>query len=134
MIEYRNGTGGLEASQLEGFFEGWPNPPSPATHLRLLEGSSHVVLALDEDRVVGFVTALSDGVQNAYLPLLEVLASHRGRGLGRELVRRVLAEIGPLYSISLHCDPELEAFYGPLGLQPLGGMAIRNYEAQSGLA
>ena len=132
MIEYRSGTEGVEAAQLAGFFEGWPNPPSKETHLRLLRGSSHAVLAVEGARVVGFVTAVSDGVLNAYLPLLEVLPTHRGRGIGGELVRRVLEEIGPLYSISLHCDADLEPFYAPLGFRPLGGMAVRNYDAQSG--
>ena len=35
---------GITAAQLPGFFQGWPNPPSPETHLRLLQQSDYVVL------------------------------------------------------------------------------------------
>ena len=133
MIRYRTTPDGLREEQLSGFFVGWPNPPAPATHLRVLEGSDHVALALNEDeRVIGFATAITDGVLTAYVPLLEVLPDYRGEGVGRELVRRLLGQIGRLYSISLHCDPELEGFYESLGLRRLGGMAVRNFDAQAG--
>lgn len=131
MIQYRTDLTSITPSQLSGFFEGWPRPPSPEKHLEVLRGSTHCVLAYDaqSDVVVGFVTALSDGVQNAYIPLLEVLPGHRGQGIGRELVRRVLQPVGDLYSVGLHCDADLEAFYAPFGLRPLGGMVLRNHSS-----
>jgi ribosomal protein S18 acetylase RimI-like enzyme len=133
MIRYAADVVDILPSQLPGFFEGWPNPPSSETHLRLLQSSSHVVIALaDSHQVVGFVTAISDGVLSAYVPFLEVLPSHRGRGIGQELIRRVLVQLRDIYSINLHCDPELRSFYEHLGMRSLGGMAIRNYENQSG--
>ena len=82
--------------------------------------------------MVGFVSAISDGVLSAYIPFLEVLASHRGSGIGSELVRRLLGQLEHIYSINLHCDPELTPFYEHLGMRSLGGMAIRNYGQQSG--
>ena len=93
MITYTDDLAGVQPEQLAGFFEGWPNPPSPEAHLRILSGSSHVVLATASDgQVVGFVTAISDGVLTAYVPLLEVLPSHRRQGIGTELIRRLLAQ------------------------------------------
>ncbi len=83
-------------------------------------------------RVVGFTTAISDGVLSAYVSLLEVLPSHRRNGIGTALVRRLLGQLAGLYSINLHCDPELQPFYETLGMQPLSGMAIRDYSAQAG--
>ena len=63
---------------LEGFFVDWPNPPSTETHLKLLSNSYKVVIAIDPtiNKVVGFITAISDGVLSAYIPLLEVLPAH----------------------------------------------------------
>ena len=92
MIRYTDTAQGVEHNHLEGFFEGWPHPPSTATHLAILHSSPVVILAVDDeaDRMVGFVTAISDGVLSAYIPLLEVLPGYRGRGIGRELMRRVL--------------------------------------------
>jgi ribosomal protein S18 acetylase RimI-like enzyme len=133
MIHYTHSSAGVQPEQLAGFFEGWSNPPSAETHLRILRASSHVVLAVDsDDRVVGFVTAISDGVLSAYVPLLEVLPFRRRRGIASELIRQLLRELDGLYSINLHCDPELQPFYERLGMRALCGMAIRNYSAQAG--
>ena len=65
MTEYQTNLQGITPQQLEGFFIGWPDPPSPATHLRILEGSAYVVLALEGDQIIGFVSAISDGVLSA---------------------------------------------------------------------
>lgn len=133
-IEFRRALDGVTSDDLDGFFEGWPNPPDAATHMRILENAFAVELAVDVEsgRVVGFVNAISDGVLSAYVPLLEVLPEWRGRGIGRELVRRLCEQLDDLYMIDLLCDPELEAFYEPLGFRAMLGMGKRNYENQSG--
>lgn len=124
----------ISAEQLHGFFNGWPNPPSPETHLAILRRSDAVVLAVDEEsgRVVGFVNALSDGVLSAFLPLLEVLPAYQGRGIGSELMRRMLAQLGDLYAVDLLCDVAMQPFYARLGMQPAQGMLLRRYEGQAG--
>lgn len=133
-IVYRESADGIVSEQLLGFFVDWPNPPDPETHLRLLRQSGAVVLALDEgaDRVVGFITAITDGVLAAYIPLLEVLPAWQGQGIGRELVERMLDRLRDLYMIDLLCDEEMQPFYGRLGFQRSPGMVIRNYANQPG--
>jgi ribosomal protein S18 acetylase RimI-like enzyme len=134
VISYTDSVQGIVADQLHGFFVGWPEPPSPQTHLALLQNSAHVVLALDDEtgHVVGFVTAISDGVLAAYIPLLEVLPAYQGQGMGQELMRRVLEELSQLYAVDLVCDPELEPFYARLGMRRAVAMTVRNYARQSG--
>lgn len=135
MITFVASVDGITAEQLDGgFWVGWPNPPSAETHLRLLRGSDYVVLALDGKRgqVVGFITAISDGVLAAYIPLLEVLPAWQGQGVGAELVRRMLAQLEHLYMVDLLCDPELQPFYERLGLRRATGMFLRHYDRQSG--
>lgn len=131
MIGYTDNLDGIAADKLQGFFEGWPNPPDPATHLRLLQGSSHVGLAWRDDRVIGFITAISDGVLSAYIPLLEVVPDERGNGVGAELLRRMLERLD-VYMVDLMCDPNRMAFYKRNGMRPTQGMALRNYSRQSG--
>ena len=129
MIEYRDTAEGIASEMLGGFFEGWVRPPSPQHHLNILWNSSFVVLAVDPqaNTVVGFITALTDHVQSAFIPLLEVLPEYRGQGVGSELVRRMLARLEDLPAIDLMCNPELQGFYQRFGMQPSVGMIIRNY-------
>lgn len=117
-----------------GFFEGWPSPPSAQTHARLLQQSTYVVVAIDEEagKVVGFITAISDGVLAAYIPLLEVLPAWRGHGVGTELVRRMLDALDGLYMVDVMCDEDVQPFYERLGLHRASGMIRRDYGRQSG--
>ena len=134
-IRYLQSAEGITAAQLTGgFFVGWPNPPSPETHLRLLAGSDHIELAIDSGTgaVVGFITAITDGVLSAYIPLLEVLPRYQGRGIGQELVRRMLDQLRDLYMVDLLCDVELQPYYAKSGMRPANGMLLRNYDRQSG--
>jgi ribosomal protein S18 acetylase RimI-like enzyme len=134
MITYADSMTGISPNNLRGFFVGWPNPPAPETHLRILNGSDAVVLARDDSTgaVVGFITAISDGVSCAYIPHLEVLPEYQGRRIGSELARRMLEKLGRLYMIDLLCDPDVQPFYARLGMRPATGMLIRNYDRQSG--
>ena len=101
MISYIDTSEGIDAEQLQGFFVGWPNPPAPETHLRILAGSYAVLLACDDatGAAVGFITAISDGVSCAYIPHLEVLPAYQGRGIGSELARRILDRLRHLNMI-----------------------------------
>ena len=134
MITYTHSLEDVTPDHLRGgFFVGWPNPPSPETHYRILANSYKIVLARNEEKlVVGFVTSVSDGVSAAYIPHLEVLPAYQKRGIGSELVRRLLNQLGHLYMIDLVCDPELKQYYERFGMQAITGMILRNYERQSG--
>ena len=57
---------------------------------RAIEGSDRVVGLYHGAAQVGFARAVSDGATVAYIADVYVLAPHRGRGLGVELVRELL--------------------------------------------
>ncbi|MBT3604289.1 MAG: GNAT family N-acetyltransferase [Candidatus Latescibacteria bacterium] len=131
-MRFTDSLDGIGEDDLEGFFDGWPNPPSPATHMRILKGSSHVELAvLEVGKVVGYITVISDGVSSAYIPHLEVLPAFRGKGIGSELVNRALQYYKCIYMIDLICDEDVRPFYEGLGFRAGRGMFIRNYERQN---
>ncbi|HVZ41787.1 MAG TPA: GNAT family N-acetyltransferase [Candidatus Kapabacteria bacterium] len=127
MIEYRTSLEGITPDLLEGFFAGWPTPPSVEVHLQLLRHSAHVVLAVEGVRVVGFVNALSDGVMAAYIPLLEVLAEYRGQGIGTGLMHRMLELLQGMYMIDVVCDEAVVPFYRRFGMLRLNAMVLRNH-------
>lgn len=131
---YKNSLDDISPDMLKGFFDGWPNPPSPQTHLKLLKNSSKVIIALDDNatQVVGFITAISDGVLSAYIPLLEVLPEYKNKGIGKELVSRMLKELDNIYMIDLCCDDDLIPYYEKFEMIKTNGMVFRNYNMQSG--
>lgn len=134
MIEYLYSVEEITADQLHGFFVGWPNPPSPEVHLRLLKQSDEVVLALDaaNGNVVGFITAITDRILAAYIPLLEVLPAYQHQQIGKTLVQKMLERLSCYYMIDLSCDPEMQPFYEQFGMRRATGMLSRNYGKQSG--
>ncbi len=83
-VVYRDAWPELPAAALAGFCADWRVPPSAEAVRRVLAGSAVAVLAQDgtTGEVVGFVTALSDGVLNAHVTLIEVRPAWRGRGIG----------------------------------------------------
>jgi GNAT superfamily N-acetyltransferase len=131
-IRYIDDMSLISAAQLDdGFWEGWPERPSTQTHLAALRNSHFAVAAVDEqtNRVVGFITAIADGVIAAFIPALEVLPAYRRQGTATELIRRVLDHYSDYYSVDLVCDADLVPFYERLGATPLPGMAWRNRSA-----
>jgi GNAT superfamily N-acetyltransferase len=50
------------------------------------------LVAVEEDRLLGFAQAVGDGAITAYLCMLLVAADARGRGIGKALVERTLVE------------------------------------------
>ena len=129
MVEYLETPDGITADRLTGgFFDGWPSPPDPERHLAHLRGAEAVVLAVDpvSGDVVGFITAVGDGGLVAFIPLLEVLPAWRGQGIGRELVRRMLARLADRYAIDLVCDEDLVPLYERLGGTKGRAMMWRN--------
>lgn len=130
-IDYRTSVSGLRWDQLDGFFVGWPTRPTAATLLSHLERSYRCAIAVDlsGDRVVGFATAISDGLLAAYIPLVEVLPGWHERGIGTELMSVLLEQLEHLYMVDLACEEDVRPFYEKVGLTPARAMIRRNYEA-----
>ena len=120
MTTYASSANLIREEQLAGgFFADWPIKPTPERHLDILRRSYAVELAVDQEQVIGFATAISDDVMSAYIPFLEVLPAHRERGIGSELIRRLVARLEGLYMVDLSCDADLEAFYERLGFSAI---------------
>lgn len=134
MIKYSNNLKNITTENLEVFFDGWPNPPSAAKHLELLKNSDYIWLAVDDNtgNVIGFITAISDKVLSAYMPLLEVLPEYKNKGIGSELVKRMLETLKDYYMIDLLCDENLVDFYKRFKMFKSQAMIIRNHQNQNG--
>lgn len=133
MISYTDSLDGLTEDQCHGFFVGWIKVPPPDVFLRVLSHSTYIVLALDTEtqRVVGFINALTDKEMTAFIPMLEVLPNFQHRGIGTELMSRMLAKLKDLYMIDLTCDQEMSSFYEKFGMKRSTAMILRNMHDES---
>jgi GNAT superfamily N-acetyltransferase len=68
----------------------WVRGRDRATIERLVRESTRVIGVYLGDQQVGFARVISDGTSVAWLGDVFVLAEHRGKGLGEELVREAV--------------------------------------------
>lgn len=98
----------------------------------LIRGSFRFLIAVaGGGRIVGMGRALSDGVSDAYIQDVVVLPELRGRGIGAEIVRRLVAEcVGAgIGWIGLIAEPGTEPFYRRLGFGTLQGYSPMRHDA-----
>jgi len=134
MIKYIDNVDNISSDKLQGFFVGWPNPPSGEKHLELLKKSAYIWVAIDDetDMVIGFINAISDGVISAYIPLLEVVPEYQKRGIGRKLTEKMVKTLEVFYMVDLLCDENMNDYYKKFDFFATNGMIIRNYDRQNG--
>jgi len=130
MIKYTDILEDINEEMLVGFFDGWKSKPSKSTHMAVLRNSFKMWIAVDvvEGRVIGFINAVSDGVLSAYIPLLEVLPEYQKKGVGSELLKKMLCSLKQFYMVDLLCDTDKQGFYENHGMVKAAGMLKRNYE------
>ena len=124
-MEYIDSISEIKVEQLEGFFVGWKSPLTPERHFGLLQGSTHFIVAIDGNKAVGFITALTDGVNSSFIPLLEVLPEYQNHGIGSELFRQMLAKLENISNVDLICDTDMQPFYERFNMLRSSGMVLR---------
>jgi predicted N-acetyltransferase YhbS len=82
---------------------------------QMLQHANLVVTAWNGPLLVGISRALTDFAYVAYLSDLAVRASHQRSGIGKELIRRTQAELGPGASIVLLAAPAAVTYYQSVG-------------------
>jgi len=102
----------------------WKEDPAAREVIpRMIRGSFCFMVARLDGRIVGMGRAISDGASDAYIQDVTVLKPLRGRGIGREIVRRLTEECerARIGWIGLVAEPGTQAFYEGLGYHPLTG-------------
>lgn len=125
MIKYTSSINDIMVENLDGFFVGWVKPLSSEKHYLHLSKCVNFVAALDDSKVVGFVSAISDGIGCASIPLIEVLPQYQKQGIGSELMSHMLEILNGFYTIDLMCDKNVQGFYERFGMKKLTGMGLR---------
>jgi ribosomal protein S18 acetylase RimI-like enzyme len=105
---------------------GWwqESPEARAVIPTMIRGSLCFMVARSiEGRIVGMARVISDGYSDAYIQDVVVLPNYRGRGVGRELVRRLtqFCVARKIAWIGLVAEPGTQGLYEELGFGPLVG-------------
>jgi ribosomal protein S18 acetylase RimI-like enzyme len=127
-IVYRD-THEIDLDQLTTLFNsvGWERRTVDRDRLaQLVHGSIYVTSAWDGDRLVGFARAISDGAFNAYISTVAVLPEYQRRGIGRELIQRLITDRDGIQFV-LHANERAYPFYLHLDLdfEPFENVLVR---------
>ena len=97
---------------------GWERKVSDAEEFAKLVSQSQLALvAVDEDRVVGFIRALTDGMTNGYISMVVVAQELRGTGIGRALVQAAMGSDERITWVLRAGRPGIFGFYEKLGFR-----------------
>lgn len=98
--------------------EGWGRRAQDPTRLRqIVEAATRALVVEVDGQVVGFGRCVTDAVSNGYLSMVVVDASHRRRGLGRELVDALTGSDPALTWVLRAGHPGSEPFWEALGFR-----------------
>jgi len=97
--------------------------------ITIFNTATHVIIAKDQGKVIGFARAMSDGVFNAAIYDVMVDVAHQNQGIGQEIIRNILVYLGELSCVHLVATTGYEGFYRQLGFKNLKtGMAVYTNE------
>ena len=123
----------IDAKQLDALFEqiGW-KARGKEKWAEVLSKSSFAYSVWDGDKLVGFGRILEDGVMCMFYDI-GVLPSHQGKGIGKDIMNRLIDEVKAkkYASIGLFAweeNPTNVTFYEKFGFRKVGtGMELEKY-------
>lgn len=134
MLDWSDSLAGIDWLELEALYRAAPLGNKSAASLQVaFEASRYCCFAREDGRLVGAGRVLADGVDCAYVCDVALLPSHQGRGLGAQLMTRLVDRARGHRKIILYAVPGKEGFYRRFGFQRMTtAMAI--FEDQAGAA
>jgi len=95
-----------------------------------LMNSYYHVAVYDNDKLIGYIDTVSNGVTDAYIQDLMVHPQYQGRGIGTELMNRTIAYLkeSKIYMISVVFEERLLPFYKRFGFYPKLSGQMQTYE------
>lgn len=126
MIQWTNSTDSIDWSELSEMYRLAPlGNKSPNWLKTAFSNSMFKFIARDDGVLVAAGRAVADGVDCSYICDIVVHPSHQGRGLGREIIERLITASHGHRKIILYAVPGKEDFYRRFGFRRMNtAMAI----------
>jgi ribosomal protein S18 acetylase RimI-like enzyme len=90
------------------------------------------ITVYDEERLIGYIDSVSNGVTDAYIQDLMIHPDYQGKGIGTELMNRMIAALKKrhIYMISVVYEEKLKAFYSRFGFFEMLCGQMQTYESE----
>lgn len=111
----------LELYRLAGWWQTDDNPHYLETVSAIIKNTWCFVIATEGENIIGMGRAISDGVSDAYIQDVTVHPDHRGRGIGKAIIRTLVKRLKDdgLQWIGLVSEPGYQSFYNSLGFEEM---------------
>lgn len=86
---------------------------------KVFQSSNVVAIAYDENKIIGFGRALSDGVFNAAIYDVVVDEHYQNKGIGRQIIENLLAQLKNVSCVHLVSTSGNEEFYRKTGFRKM---------------
>jgi len=112
MIEYKR-IKAIEENQLAELFlsVGWFSGNFPEKLRMAFVNSSRVISAWDDDKLVGLIRCLDDGIWQATIDCLLVNPEYQGRGIASALLKMILDDCKEFLYVDVLPDKDKAQFY-----------------------
>ena len=112
-------TGAFTREQLQDLFLSvdWSSGHFPDKLVIAMKNFPTVYSAWDEEKLVGMICAMDDGIMNAYVHYLLVHPDYHGRGIGRTLVQMVKQKYSDYLRIAVISYDDEVHFYEACGFK-----------------
>jgi ribosomal protein S18 acetylase RimI-like enzyme len=132
-FEWINSLDSVDWAELSTLYEVAPlGHKTPADLKIAFSNSRFKCFVYDAGRLIGAGRALADGIDCSYLCDIAVHPDYQGRGIGQEVVSRLVERSKDHRKIILYAVPGKEPFYKKLGFKRMTtAMAIFKNQAQA---
>ena len=98
----------------------WSSAEKPDLLLPALRASHSLITAWDGTKLVGLGNAISDGYLVVYYPHLLVLPEYRRRGIGKQIMKMLIARYKDFHQHIIMADSQALDFYRKCGFERAG--------------
>jgi ribosomal protein S18 acetylase RimI-like enzyme len=106
----------IEAARVLLEANGWgKRVADPRTFQELVNRSQVTIVAVEGEKVIGFLRALTDGIFNGYISMVVVAAENRGKGVGTALVKHCMGDNAEMTWVLRAGRDGVIAFYEKIG-------------------
>jgi GNAT superfamily N-acetyltransferase len=112
----------IEADEVIALYKanGWSSAGKPEQLIPALNNSDALVTARISGKLVGIGNAISDGSLVVYYPHMLVHPGHKGKGIGRAMMRLLQQKYASFHQQMLTADVDAVGFYKSLGFDRAG--------------